>query len=192
MQLVGKCWILMLDTHSSLETLEVRCEDWVRHTRFLADPLHHLHLVRHLTWSRNQHKLRSAVANTRPPPLGAAVPVLPSVRHHIRILHMNSRCKSNLPVEPTLGTQSWWPQWPATLTLTACQSGEFLSPSARRSVTTCDRARKTTLRDTDTNAWQAGYVTHELRAWSVPAQQQLLKNKHLWAVLILDCGICWW
>lgn len=39
----------MLDTHSSLETLEVGCEDWVRHTRFPADPLHHLHLVRHLT-----------------------------------------------------------------------------------------------------------------------------------------------
>lgn len=38
----------VLDTHSSLEALEVGGEDRVRYPRFLIDPLQHLHLVCHL------------------------------------------------------------------------------------------------------------------------------------------------
>lgn len=70
---------MMLDTHSSLETLDVGGEDRVRHSRFPTDPLHHLHLVCHLPLRQKQQKLISAEENTLLPFLNTAVSVQPSV-----------------------------------------------------------------------------------------------------------------
>lgn len=182
---------MMLYTHSSLETLDVGGEDRVRHSRFPTDTLHHLHLVCHLPLRQKQQKLISAEENAPPPFLNTAVSVQPSVGC-VRIFHMNCSGRTNPPVEPILGIQSWWPQWLAALTLTTCQSGELLSRLAQQSESENNKATRCgtlIFRGTDTKCMtemvSPSYITHELCTCSVSAQQRCLKTQ-CWAVLMFN------
>lgn len=78
----------MLFTHSSLETFEVGGKDWIRHSWFSINPLHHLHLVCHL---------KSGLKTKQPKPVSAAVSNLHRPQWSVCTLHVNS-----LPVEKGL------------------------------------------------------------------------------------------
>lgn len=100
-----ECWVMMLGTHSGLETLEVGGEDWVRYSWYPTDSLHHLHLVCHLIIGQKHQKLFKSLSFQ-----ATAVSVLPSVGCVSCTFHMNSSGGTNSPVEPILEIQSWWPQ----------------------------------------------------------------------------------